>query len=116
MHLFSRRKTKMIDAADALPGRQEAIPAPERHQGRGTPLKPPFPAGMQTAVFGMGCFWGAERLFWQTKGVYSTAVGYAGGETKNPTYEEACSGLTNHAEVVLVVFDPKVISYEQLLK
>jgi peptide-methionine (S)-S-oxide reductase len=92
------------------------MPVPERHFVNGHPLKGPFPAGMQQAVFGMGCFWGAERLFWQLPGVYSTAVGYAGGETKNPTYEEVCSGLTNHAEVVVVVFDPKRISYEALLK
>src|SRR3954447_19535940 len=116
MHLFSRRKTKMIDAADALPGRQEAIPAPERHHVLGTPLKPPFPAGLETAVVGMGCFWGAERVFWQAPGVYTTAVGYAGGFTPNPTYEEVCSGRTGHTEAVLVVFDPEQTSYEQILK
>src|SRR5436853_4907916 len=89
---------------------------PDKHFINGHPLKPPFAAGLQQAVFGMGCFWGAERLFWQRPGVYSTAVGYAGGETKNPTYEEVCSGFTNHTEAVLVVFDPKQVSYEALLK
>ena len=92
------------------------MPVPERHFVLGTPLTGPWPEGMQTAVFGLGCFWGAERKFWQTDGVYSTAVGYAGGFTPNPTYEEACSGRTGHAEVVLVVFDPAKVSYEQLLK
>ena len=89
---------------------------PAKHFVNGNALKPPFPEGMQRAVFGMGCFWGAERLFWKTPGVYSTAVGYAGGETKNPSYEEVCSGLTNHAEVVQVVFDPRKLTYDQLLK
>src|SRR3954452_17333506 len=116
MHLFSRRKTKMIAAADALPGRQEVIPAPERHHVLGTPLKPPFPAGLETAGFGMGCLWGAERVFWQAPGVYTTAVGYAGGYTPNPSYEEVCSARTGHAEVVLVVFDPKQTSYDAMLK
>jgi len=116
MFAFMKKMTKLLPNESTLPGRSEAMEVPDRHFVNGHPLKPPFPAGMQQAVFGMGCFWGAERLFWQNKGVYSTAVGYAGGETKNPTYEEVCSGFTNHAEVVLVVFDPKVISYEELLK
>ena len=116
MFAFMKKMTQLLPASSTLPGRSGAIEVPDKHFVNGHPIKSPFPAGMQTAVFGMGCFWGAERLFWQTKGVYSTAVGYAGGETKNPTYEEVCSGLTNHAEVVLVVFDPKVISYEQLFK
>ncbi|HLJ18589.1 MAG TPA: peptide-methionine (S)-S-oxide reductase MsrA [Stellaceae bacterium] len=100
----------------ALPGRRSAIPVPTAHEVNGHPLKPPFPAGLEQAVFGLGCFWGAERKFWQTPGVYTTAVGYAGGYTPNPTYEEVCSGRTGHAEVVLVVFDPKKLPYEQLLK
>jgi peptide-methionine (S)-S-oxide reductase len=116
MHLFSRHKSQMIDAADALPGREEAIPVPERHDVLGTPLKPPFPEGLETAVFGMGCFWGAERVFWQAPGVYTTAVGYAGGYTPNPSYEEVCSARTGHAEVVLVVFDPKQTSYDAILR
>ena len=116
MHLFSRHKTEMIDAAGALPGRDHAIPVPERHDVLGTPLTPPFPEGLETAVFGLGCFWGAERVFWQAPGVYSTAVGYAGGYTPNPTYNEVCGARTGHAEVVLVVFDPKQTSYEALLK
>ena len=116
MHFFSRHKTEMIDAADALPGRDQAIPVPERHDVLGTPLTPPFPEGLETAVFGLGCFWGAERVFWQAPGVYSTAVGYAGGYTPNPTYNEVCGARTGHAEVVLVVFDPKQTSYDALLK
>jgi peptide-methionine (S)-S-oxide reductase len=116
MHLFSRHKSQMIDAADALPGREEAIAVPERHDVLGTPLKPPFPEGLETAVFGMGCFWGAERVFWQAPGVYTTAVGYAGGYTPNPSYEEVCSARTGHAEVVLVVFDPKQTSYDAILR
>ena len=116
MFSFMKKMTQLLPTESTLPGRSAAMEVPDKHFVNGHPIKGPFPAGMQTAVFGMGCFWGAERLFWQTKGVYSTAVGYAGGETKNPTYEEVCSGLTNHSEVVLVVFDPKVISYEQLLK
>ena len=116
MFAFMKKMTQLLPANSTLPGRSAAMEVPDKHFVNGHPIKGPFPAGLQQAVFGMGCFWGAERLFWQTKGVYSTAVGYAGGETKNPTYEEVCSGLTNHSEVVLVVFDPKVISYEQLLK
>ena len=116
MHLFSRHKKDLIDAADALPGRDRPMPVPERHDVLGTPLTPPFPEGLETAVFGLGCFWGAERVFWQAPGVYTTAVGYAGGYTPNPTYNEVCGARTGHAEVVLVVFDPKQTSYEALLK
>jgi peptide-methionine (S)-S-oxide reductase len=110
------RKLRLPGAADALPGRADAMPVPPEHYVNGHPLKGPFPVHMQQAVFGMGCFWGAERRFWQTPGVYTTAVGYAGGVTPNPTYEEVCSGRTGHAEVVLVVFDPAQVSYEALLK
>jgi peptide-methionine (S)-S-oxide reductase len=116
MHLFSRHKTKMIDAANALPGRERSMPVPERHDVLGTPIAPPFPEGLEQAVFGMGCFWGAERVFWKAPGVYTTAVGYAGGHTPNPSYDEVCSARTGHAEVVLVVFDPKQTSFEALLK
>jgi peptide-methionine (S)-S-oxide reductase len=116
MFSFMKKMTQLLPSESTLPGRSAAMEVADKHFVNGHPLKPPFPAGLQQAVFGMGCFWGAERLFWQLKGVYSTAVGYAGGQTKNPTYEEVCGGLTNHAEVVLVVFDPKVVSYEQLLK
>jgi peptide-methionine (S)-S-oxide reductase len=112
----SRHKTQMVDPADALPGRPTELPVPSQHFVNFHALKPPFPPGMSTAVFGLGCFWGAERKFWQAPGVWTTAVGYAGGYTPNPTYEEVCSGRTGHAEVVLVVFDPKVTSYEALLK
>ena len=114
--LFGREKTRMPAPEEALPGRETPIPVAERHAVLGTPMSPPFPAGLQTAVFGLGCFWGAERKFWELDGVYSTAAGYAGGFTPNPTYEEVCSGRTGHTEVVLVVFDPERISYEQLLK
>jgi peptide-methionine (S)-S-oxide reductase len=109
-------KTRMIAPEDALPGRPDPIDVPDRHFVLGTPLTPPFSDGLQTAVVGMGCFWGAERVFWQAEGVYSTAVGYAGGFTPNPTYEEVCSGKTGHTEAVLVVFDPAEISYEEILK
>ncbi len=112
---FSGSDAKLLDPADTLPGRDEPMPVPERHHANGNPIAGPWPEGLETAVFAMGCFWGAERMFWQTPGVYSTAVGYAGGQTPNPTYREVCSGRTNHAEVVLVVFDPAVVSYEQLL-
>ena len=113
---FSKSKARMPDEAEALPGREAAMPVPARHAVKDAPLQPPFPDGMETAVFAMGCFWGAEKLFWQTPGVYTTAVGYAGGFTPNPTYEEVCSGQTGHAEAVLVVFDPAKVSYEELLK
>jgi peptide-methionine (S)-S-oxide reductase len=115
--MFDRwRRTAMVSADDALTGRTEKMPVASTHAVLATPMVPPFPAGIETVVVGMGCFWGAERKFWQAKGVYSTAVGYAGGHTPNPTYEEVCSGLTGHAEVVHVAFDPKVISIEQILK
>lgn len=104
-----------IAADEVLPGRQEAMPVPDAHFVNGNPLVGPFPEGMQQAVFGMGCFWGAERLFWETPGVFTTAVGYAGGSTPNAEYGEVCSGRTGHAEVVLVVFDPAVVSYQELL-
>jgi len=116
MAFFSAYKTTMPTAGEALRGREAAMPVADRHAVNGTPLQAPFPAGLEQAMFGMGCFWGAERKFWQMPGVYTTAVGYAGGYTKNPTYEEVCSGRTGHNEVVLVVFDPKKTSYEQLLK
>jgi peptide-methionine (S)-S-oxide reductase len=111
-----RRSLTMIDAADALPGRDREMPVPERHEVLGTPLKPPFPEGLEQAVVGMGCFWGAERVFWQAPGVYTTAVGYAGGFTPNPTYDEVCSGRTGHTEAVLVVFDPAKTSYTEILR
>jgi peptide-methionine (S)-S-oxide reductase len=110
------KKIKIPSASEALPGRSERIRVPDSHHVLGTRLQPPFPAGLQQAMFGMGCFWGAERKFWTLKGVHSTAVGYAAGFTPNPTYREVCSGATGHSEVVLVVFDPKVISYDDLLK
>jgi peptide-methionine (S)-S-oxide reductase len=117
MALFSsRRKVRLPTTQEALPGRGEPIPVPDRHHVTGRPIKPPFPAELEEAVFGLGCFWGAERRFWQTKGVWTTAVGYAGGVTPNPTYEEVCSGLTGHAEVVRVVFDPQLVGYEALLR
>ena len=109
-------KSQMIDAADALPGRSNALPTPDTHYVNGNRLHPPFPNGIATAIFGMGCFWGAEKRFWETLGVYSTAAGYAGGHTPNPTYEEVCSGRTGHAEVVLVAYDPSKTSYDDLLK
>lgn len=113
---FSKKKTELPSPEEALPGRPDAVEVPSAHFVNGNAIKPPFPDGMQSAVFGLGCFWGAERMFWRTPGVYSTAVGYAGGLTPNPTYEEVCSGRTGHNEVVLVVFDPSVVSYDQLLR
>ncbi len=113
---FMKKLNKLLPTHSTLPGRAPAMPVPERHFVNGHPLKAPFPPGMQLAQFGLGCFWGAERKFWEVPGVYSTAVGYAGGETKNPTYEEVCTGMTNHTEAVLVVFDPQAVSYEALLK
>ncbi|HYA08006.1 MAG TPA: peptide-methionine (S)-S-oxide reductase MsrA [Gaiellaceae bacterium] len=106
----------MVTAADALPGRDEPIVVPDRHEVLGTPLQPPFPDGLEQAIVGMGCFWGAERVFWRAPGIYTTAVGYAGGFTQNPTYREVCSGETGHAEVVLAVFDPEQTSYEEMLR
>jgi peptide-methionine (S)-S-oxide reductase len=106
----------MVSAAEALPGRDETTPVPARHEVLDAPIAPPFPHGLEQAVVGMGCFWGAERIFWQAPGVYTTAVGYAGGFTKNPTYEEVCSGRTGHTEAVLVVFDPQQTSYEEILR
>jgi peptide-methionine (S)-S-oxide reductase len=109
-------KTKMIDPARALPGRSTEMPVPSRHAVLGTPMQPPFPDGSQQLVVGLGCFWGAERVFWQAPGVYTTAVGYAGGFTPNPTYEEVCSGSTGHTEAVLVVWDPARTSLEEILR
>jgi peptide-methionine (S)-S-oxide reductase len=115
--LFMRKTTALPSEAEALPGRANPIPTAVRHFVNGRPLQPPYPAGLEQAVFGLGCFWGAERKFWELgDGIHTTAVGYAGGHTKNPTYEEVCSGRTGHTEAVLVVFDPKKISYDRLLK
>ena len=116
MWAFARKKLEVPGAGEALPGRSTAMVLRERHFVSGRPLIPPFPAGLEQAVFGLGCFWGAERCFWQKAGVYVTAVGYAGGTTPNPTYEEVCSGMTGHTEAVLVVYDPKLASYASLLK
>ncbi len=117
MVLFGFGKKQTIPTPEeALPGRSQPMQVPNRHYVNGNPLQPPYPEGMEIAMFGLGCFWGAERKFWQLEGVYSTSVGYAAGSTPNPTYEEVCSGMTGHNEVVRVVFDPKVISYETLLK
>jgi peptide-methionine (S)-S-oxide reductase len=110
------RKTTLPDRATVLPGRATEMPVPESHFVNGNPLRGPFPENMERAVFGLGCFWGAERRFWQTDGVYATAAGYAGGLTPNPTYEEVCTGNTGHTEVVLVIFDPAVVSYADLLR
>jgi len=114
--LWMQRKTRMPTAQEALPGRAEAMPVPDRHFVLGTPLRPPFPEGTAQGIFGLGCFWGAEKRFWSEPGVYTTAVGYAAGHTPNPTYDEVCSGLTGHNEVVLVVYDPNRVSYERLLQ
>jgi len=116
MRFFGTDKTTMVEPDAALSGRAQEMPVPDRHEVLGTPLRGPFPDGVHSAVFGMGCFWGAERIFWEADGVYTTAVGYAGGHTPNPTYEEVCGGRTGHAEVVLVAFDTAKTSYEQLLK
>lgn len=117
MALFGFGKKLAIPAPEeALPGRSQVMPVPEKHHVNGNPLKPPFPENMEQAVFGLGCFWGAERKFWQQEGVYTTAVGYAAGHTPNPTYKEVCSGMTGHNEVVLVVYDPAKISYQELLQ
>ena len=114
--MFSFAKKTTIPAPEkALPGRAERMTVPEKHFVNGHPLEPPFPSGLETTMFGLGCFWGAERLFWETKGVYTTAVGYAGGHTPNPTYQEVCTGRTGHNEVVLVIFDPEILSYQELL-
>jgi peptide-methionine (S)-S-oxide reductase len=114
--LFTRKSPDLPSPETALPGRDTPILVPERHEVLGTPLTPPFPEGFERIVVGMGCFWGAERMFWRADGVYTTAAGYAGGLTPNPTYEEVCSGRTGHAEVVLAVFDPAKTSYEEMLK
>ena len=116
MFSFKQKPMKIPTAAEALPGRSTPIPTAPTHWVNGNSIKPPFPAGMETAIFGLGCFWGAERTFWQLPGVYATAVGYAGGPTPNPTYQEVCSGMTGHNEVVLVVYDPRKVSFEALLK
>ncbi|MGQ0617656.1 MAG: peptide-methionine (S)-S-oxide reductase MsrA [Acidimicrobiia bacterium] len=115
--MFLRKGPAMVDRADALPGRDHPVfEVPSTHYVHGRPIQPPFPEGMAQAMFGFGCFWGAERLFWDIPGVYTTAVGYAGGSTPNPTYREVCSGRTGHAEAVLVVYDPAVVGYDDLLK
>ncbi|MCZ6475108.1 MAG: peptide-methionine (S)-S-oxide reductase MsrA [Gammaproteobacteria bacterium] len=114
--MFGREKRRLVESSDALSGRDEPLEVAATHFVHGRPIKPPFPADTKQAVLALGCFWGAERLFWELPGVYTTAVGYAGGTTPNPTYEEVCSGRTGHAEVVLVVFEPKRVGFEQLLK
>jgi peptide-methionine (S)-S-oxide reductase len=116
MSIFRQHKTRMVTADDALSGRAAQMPVPELHEVLGTSLRPPYPAGTQIAEFALGCFWGAEKTFWQTPGVVSTAVGYEGGYTPNPSYEEVCTGRTGHAETVRVVFDPARVSYAELLK
>jgi peptide-methionine (S)-S-oxide reductase len=116
MSIFSKKPVTVPSKAEALPGRAERMPVPETHFVNKNRITPPFPDGLERAVFGMGCFWGAEKKFWQLRGVYSTAVGYAGGPTPNPTYREVCTGMTGHNEVVLVVFDPQIVSYDDLLK
>jgi peptide-methionine (S)-S-oxide reductase len=116
MSFLFKSKTEQVSPEQALPGREERMPVPARHEVLGTPLEPPFPEGLEQAVFGIGCFWGAERVFWTAPGVYTTAVGYAGGFTPNATYAEVCGGRTGHAEVVLVVFDPAKTSFEEMLR
>ena len=116
MHLFLRKPADLLPPEETLPGRDEPMRVPSRHEVLGTPLEPPFPDGYETAIVGMGCFWGAERVFWQAPGVYTTAVGYAGGLTPNPSYEEVCTGRTNHTEAVLVVFDPQQTNYAEILR
>jgi peptide-methionine (S)-S-oxide reductase len=116
MWMFSRKKLEIPSSDEALPGRSQPIEVPARHFVKDAPLMPPFPQGLEIATFAMGCFWGAERIFWQAPGVYTTAVGYAGGSTPNPTYEEVCSGMTGHTEAVRVVFDPKQTSYMEMLR
>jgi peptide-methionine (S)-S-oxide reductase len=116
MRKLFRKSTHLVQPEAALPGRDETMPVPALHDVLGTPLAPPFPEGLEQAVFGLGCFWGAERVFWRAPGVYTTAVGYAGGFTANPSYEEVCSGRTGHTEAVLVVFDPTATSYDELLR
>jgi peptide-methionine (S)-S-oxide reductase len=116
VQLFKARQTNIVEATEALPGRSQPFQVAKRHLVLGNPLQPPFPEGIEQAIFGMGCFWGAERIFWEAPGVYTTAVGYAGGMSPNPTYEEVCSGRTGHAEVVLVAFDTAATSYEEILR
>ena len=113
---FARKKIEMPSAEQALPGRETPLPGPERHFVNGNRIRPPFPEGLAQALFGLGCFWGAERKFWMLDSIHATAVGYAGGHTPNPTYQEVCTGMTGHNEVVLAVFDPGVLSYQDLLK
>src|ERR1700704_1130119 len=113
---FAKKLKALLPAERTIPGRTAKLAVPQKHFVNGHPLEAPFPEGLQLAQFGLGCFWGAERVFWEMPGVYSTAVGYAGGETRNPTYEEVCGGMTNHTEAVLVAFDPRKVSYEELLK
>ncbi len=116
MFSFLKSKSVMVEPGDALPGRDTPLPVADRHRVLDAPLKVPFPEGIEVAYFGLGCFWGAERMFWQTPGVYTTAVGYQGGSTPNPTYEETCTNRTGHAEVVMVAFDPGKVTYEELLR
>jgi peptide-methionine (S)-S-oxide reductase len=116
MGIFGRDKMEMVDAQSALPGRSDEVRVPDRHEVLGTPLRGPFPEGVETAILGMGCFWGAERIFWQAPGVYTTAVGYAGGMTPNPTYEEVCAGRTGHFEAVLVAYDTAATDFDEMLR
>src|SRR4051812_33956442 len=116
MPFFSRHNSTMPSADEALPGRDTEIPVPAAHDVLGTPLRPPFPDGIEVAYFGLGCFWGAERVFWELPGVYTTAVGYQGGSTPNATYDEVCSGRTGHTEAVMVAYDPSKVSYDELLR